>query len=88
MNNNLKTKEQLVIEELERNFKNENIVVTEQEKKIAKLAEHVNPILYTFFTEFSENSKNNIPVDNMKFDKTQDMIEKAVVKFFSSLSNK
>lgn len=41
MNNNLKTKEQLVIEKLERDFKNENIVVTEQEKKITKLADIV-----------------------------------------------
>lgn len=82
MNNRLKTREELVIEEVEREFEKENVVLTEQDKLIAKIAEYANPILDIFLTELLENSRNG-KSGNMRFDRTAEEGKKAIMKLFS-----
>ena len=51
-----KTREELVIEEVEAKYEEENsrLILTEEEKAINKFVESISPITNTFFTEMVE----------------------------------
>lgn len=72
------TREEKVIEEVEREHEKERIKITEQDKFMGNLAKQLNPIFEGFFTELL---KNIIGSDAMN-DKIINECNKAIKKIF------
>lgn len=84
MNNKFKTREDLVIEELEKKFKESKIETSEEEKMMTKCAEYINPFVSIIVAGMLESIKGNKVVD-INFDNA---LEETKEKIFKKLIGK
>lgn len=84
MNNKFKTREDLVIEELEKKFKESEIKTSEEEKMMTKCAEYINPFVSIIVAGMLESIKGNKVVD-INFDNA---LEETKEKIFKKLIGK
>lgn len=74
------TREEKVIEEVEREHEKKGIKITEQDKFIGNLARKLNPIFDVFFTELLENLKKDRVGSDVIIDKTVNECKKTIEK--------
>lgn len=97
---NTKTREELVIEEIEAKYDKENLSLmsTEEEKMIKKFVDCINPIVNVFFSEiaeyinretegqFNKDNFNKVYSNNLNFNKTKKETRKGIEEIKREIS--